>query len=145
MNTKTDMSVGIIPISKQGRFLLVHHAGGHWGFPKGHIEEGEDDITAARRELLEEAGLADITIPDFTTLAEEYAFVRDGGMISKTVRYYVGVVENEELGTTTAPKSEIETVAWFTKDDALDKITYDESKKLLMDALAIPWVSELVN
>ncbi len=30
---------------------------GKWGFPKGHIEQGEDPIECATRECLEETGI----------------------------------------------------------------------------------------
>lgn len=30
---------------------------GHWGFPKGHVEEGESEQESAKREVLEETGL----------------------------------------------------------------------------------------
>ena len=60
MEAAQDSAVGIIPVYKQGdRFLfcLVKHADGHWGFPKGHKEEGESDEGAALRELREETGI----------------------------------------------------------------------------------------
>lgn len=48
------------------QFYLVHPGGpffrrkddGHWGIPKGEIEPGEDALTAAIRETLEETGIA---------------------------------------------------------------------------------------
>ena len=33
--------------------LLIKHMHGHWGFPKGHEEEGEDEAAAALREVKE--------------------------------------------------------------------------------------------
>ena len=47
---------------KQKKFLLIQHHAGHWGFPKGHQEKGEDDLTTARRELQEETGIKQIKI-----------------------------------------------------------------------------------
>lgn len=38
------------------RYLLLDY-GKYWDFAKGHLEEGEDDLTAALRELAEETGL----------------------------------------------------------------------------------------
>src|SRR4051794_37143269 len=46
--------------------LLVHHGGpfwakkdlGAWSIPKGEYTEGEDPLTVARREFLEETGFA---------------------------------------------------------------------------------------
>ena len=38
--------------------LLIKHAnGGHWSFPKGHVEEGETEVETALREVHEETGL----------------------------------------------------------------------------------------
>ena len=39
------------------RFLLLDY-GKHWDYPKGHVEAGEDDVTAAHRELHEETGIS---------------------------------------------------------------------------------------
>ena len=57
------------------RWLLLRATKhGEWGFPKGHVDEGEDLITTAMRECAEEAGigLVEITGPpqwDTYTLA----------------------------------------------------------------------------
>lgn len=49
------------------RFLLLRNSShGTWSFPKGHLEEGESIEGGARRELLEETGIADLAvIPGF--------------------------------------------------------------------------------
>lgn len=35
-------------------YLLMHYKAGHWDFPKGHVEENENEEQTARRELEEE-------------------------------------------------------------------------------------------
>ena len=37
--------------------LLRHRFGGHWSFPKGHVEAGETERQTALREVKEETGL----------------------------------------------------------------------------------------
>ena len=51
------------------RFLLLRNRRhGAWGFPKGRLEDGEDHAAGARRELLEETGIADFApVADFET------------------------------------------------------------------------------
>ena len=45
---------------KQGEYellLIRHRSGGHWSFPKGHVENNETEIETALREIREETGL----------------------------------------------------------------------------------------
>ena len=55
----------IVPMMGDGRFCLLRqykHGPRRecLGFPAGHIDDGEDPLTAAKRELLEETGLVAI-------------------------------------------------------------------------------------
>lgn len=51
------LSAGVI-VTDGTRILLCHVTGGrHWDLPKGKIEPGEDEISAAVRELYEETSL----------------------------------------------------------------------------------------
>ena len=38
--------------------LIRHRFGGHWSFPKGHVEEGENEFQTALREVKEETNLS---------------------------------------------------------------------------------------
>ena len=49
-------------IVKNGLVLVVSQHGTSWSLPKGHIEKGEDKITAAKREIYEECGISDLKL-----------------------------------------------------------------------------------
>lgn len=91
-------SYGIIPVFKHAgklKFLaLKHKNGGHWGFPKGHAEEGESPILAAQRELAEEAGITDIDIVGGKEFIQKYGFSKDGKIYHKTVIYFLGITRS---------------------------------------------------
>ena len=53
---KTETAGGVV-VSKRGRILVVNQRGNSWSLPKGHIEEGEECLAAAIREIEEESGL----------------------------------------------------------------------------------------
>jgi 8-oxo-dGTP diphosphatase len=53
----------VLLVDGQGRVLMQHRSvdapisPNRWGLPGGHVEDGEDPLAAAHRELLEETGL----------------------------------------------------------------------------------------
>jgi 8-oxo-dGTP pyrophosphatase MutT (NUDIX family) len=54
-----NVSCGTLVVDGEGRLLICHVTGTpKWDIPKGLLDPGEDTITAAMRELNEEAGLA---------------------------------------------------------------------------------------
>ena len=59
---KREKSCGALVVRKNGEnfdlVLLRHRFGGHWSFPKGHVEAGESERQTALREVREETGLA---------------------------------------------------------------------------------------
>lgn len=57
---------GGVVFRPDGAVLLLRHLEGTWVFPKGHIDPGEDALSAAVREVEEEAGVrAWCPDPDF--------------------------------------------------------------------------------
>jgi len=114
------------------RFLLLDY-GSHWDYAKGHVEPGEDDITAARRELQEETGITQAEfVPDFS---REITYVfrgRRGQLIKKTVVFFLAatsitdvILSHEHVG-----------FDWVTPEEALKRLTYTNARAVLEAALA---------
>jgi 8-oxo-dGTP pyrophosphatase MutT (NUDIX family) len=59
---KETKSAGGVVVNRDGKVLVVNQRGRSWSLPKGHIEEGEDTLEAARREIYEESGLKDLRL-----------------------------------------------------------------------------------
>lgn len=55
-------SAGGIVRNQRGEVAVVRHDGWFWGFPKGHVDEGEEIIDAARREVTEEIGISELDL-----------------------------------------------------------------------------------
>ena len=54
---KYEKSCGCIVFNEKKQILLVHQNAGHWGMPKGHVENDETEIQTAKREVKEETNL----------------------------------------------------------------------------------------
>jgi bis(5'-nucleosidyl)-tetraphosphatase len=131
---KIERSAGVLlyrDTPEEGRLFLLLDYGSHWDYPKGHVEEGEDDVTAARRELREETGIVECDLVDGFAREITYFFrSRKGGLIKKTVVFFLGrtsvadvVLSHEHVG-----------FAWLTEADALRRVSYANAKALMKDA-----------
>lgn len=127
-----DKSVGIIPIhidkNADLSFLLVHQTAGHWGFPKGHPNLGESEIETALRELREETGIDKCKIINDFKYLQNYSFKKDGARIEKEVVFFIGFLGEENLFL---DKDEIQASKWLDYNQALEQLTYKESRIML--------------
>jgi 8-oxo-dGTP pyrophosphatase MutT (NUDIX family) len=95
----------------------------NWIFPKGHIEKGETAEAAALRETREEAGVVGKLIGPAGVL--EYGFLR----AKARVEYFL-VEFTREAG----PPEDGRTRVWCALEDALDRLRYKNTRKLLRKA-----------
>lgn len=113
------------------RFLLLDY-GHHWDYPKGHVEAGEDDATAAKRELMEETGIEQIELLDGFSREMTYVFRgRRGNLIKKTVIFFLGRTDTEAV---TISHEHVGS-AWLTADEAMTRLTYPNAKAMLNAAM----------
>ncbi|MEM8875107.1 MAG: NUDIX domain-containing protein [Planctomycetota bacterium] len=110
-------------------FLLLDY-GRYWDYPKGHLEAGEDDLTAARRELFEETGIEAIELDPDWSREIRYFFRKKNKLINKTVRFFLGKVESREVRIS----HEHSGYGWLGLNEALDKVGHGNAKALLRDA-----------
>lgn len=125
-------SFGIVPIlQRQGKdhFLVVQHQAGHWGFPKGHAEAGETEVETACREFEEETGIHNYQLINPTPFQEVYTLTKKGQTITKTVTYFLALVQSEQVQ---CQAKEIRDYDWLPLEAALERITYSQSKQLLL-------------
>jgi len=95
---------------------------GHWIFPKGHVERGETAAEAAVRETEEEAGV------EGDLLGPVGALEFDWGGKRYRVEYFLIRATAETARTDGRRK------VWLPYDDALDRLSYDDTRRLLRDA-----------
>lgn len=114
------ISAGLVIICNN-KILLGHPTNQPWkgsySIPKGHIEEGEDQIDAAIREIKEEIG---VFIDRSQMSKDKGTIVYDrNGKIYKKVHYFVVYLENEPiLSKNKLELKEIDHAAFFTKEEA---------------------------
>src|SRR6185437_620721 len=75
---KETISAGGVVLNAKGEVAVASQYGHTWSLPKGHIEQGEDAMAAAKREIAEETGLTDLEyVKDLGSYAR-YKIGQDG-------------------------------------------------------------------
>jgi 8-oxo-dGTP pyrophosphatase MutT (NUDIX family) len=111
-------------------YLVLHYEEGHWDFPKGHLEKGESEHEAAVRETIEETGISDLDFVFGFRERLEYYYMRDGNKMQKEVFFFLARTENDAVSLS----SEHTGFEWLPYEAALERLTFDNAKKILMNA-----------
>jgi len=73
---RTESAGGIV--IKDDLVLVVSQHGTSWSLPKGHLEEGEDKIQAAKREIYEETGIKNLVLIKEVGSYQRYRIAKNG-------------------------------------------------------------------
>lgn len=127
---KMEKSCGAI-IARQtetGReILLIRHVnGGHWAFPKGHVEKDETEEQTALREIMEETGLAVTLDTGFRTVV---TYSPKPGVMKDVVYFAAEVIG----GAAQMQVEEVSDMRWVNLMDTDAYITYENDRGILRD------------
>lgn len=123
---------GVVVIDPEDRILIVEgralHPNTHetmvsrkWGLPKGHREEGEEEVNCAIREVKEETGLEVV----LTELTPHFR-------VSDTLLYFLRV-DTHFIDGVTSDTAEIRTVRWVKPRDIIGLNCNRGLKALMMN------------
>ena len=121
---KKEKSCGCIILNNKNQILLILQNAGHWGLPKGHVEEGETEEQTAIREVKEETNV-DVIVDTNLRYRMVYNPKED---VEKEVIYFIAKITSNDC----KPQlEEVQEMKWLDIDNAINTITYENSKDLL--------------
>lgn len=123
MKLRKEKSCGCIIIKNRKVLLVYEKNRNFWGFPKGHMEEGENEIQTALREVKEEIGL-EVEIDEQKRYTLNY-IIKDE--IDKTTVLYIATPKSEEI---IIQESEIQNIKWCDFDETLNTLTFENWKEM---------------
>jgi 8-oxo-dGTP pyrophosphatase MutT (NUDIX family) len=124
-------------------FLLVQYRSWQWDFPKGHVEEGENEEQTLRREIKEETGIEDLVLlSDFRTQVRYFYTAKGnekrqretegkGIYIFKKAVFYAAETFSEQVKLDFENKA----YAWLTYDEVCERLKNDGSKKVINEVV----------
>lgn len=126
---KLETSCGAVVFTRESgqiHYLLIHQTGGHWGFPKGHVEPGETRTQTALREIFEETGLRVTLLEGFHCVSRYFLPIWPNTM--KHVHYFLGEFAGQQV---TVQECEVSEAALLPYPEALEMLTHEDSRRLL--------------
>ncbi len=135
MSTVQEHSAGAVVYHERDgnlRYLLLQYGAGHWGFPKGHIEGDETKLETMAREVEEETaiGRGDQMVVEGFEEQTQYNFQRGKTLVNKTVYFFLVRSTTDQVRISHEHKD----FAWLPYGDALDRITFQDPKRILRAA-----------
>lgn len=121
---KYEKSCGAV-IFKNNQVLLIKSVKGHWSFPKGHVEGDETELETAHREILEETNLKVI-------INQEKRVVISYSPYPGTMKDVVYFYATYKDGIINRQVAEVDDIGWYDITEALDIITYEMEKNVLI-------------
>jgi 8-oxo-dGTP pyrophosphatase MutT (NUDIX family) len=115
-------------------FLLILDRHGNWGFPKGHLERGEQPADAARREVTEEVGLTRLELAAELG-AIEWWFQAQGTRVHKRCHFFLFHAAEERV--TPQEDEGIVECRWSGPDQAARTLTHRNAREVLARALPL--------
>jgi 8-oxo-dGTP pyrophosphatase MutT (NUDIX family) len=132
--TKLQFSAGGVAFRKRGRrtevALISVGEDNRWQLPKGIVDKGESPEAAAIREVREEAGIDTELIERIDKVEYWYVWNEDG----QRVRYHKFVyfyLLRYKSGSVSDHDDEVKEARWFSIDDAISSLAFDNEKKIL--------------
>lgn len=107
--------------------LIKNKRSAHWGFPKGHIEQGESEKETAIRETKEETGI-DIDIVDGFSCKSEYTIQ---GKVEKAVVIFLAKAKNNNV---VKQDEEIDEYIWVDFGAAMRMLKFENDRNILIKA-----------
>ncbi|HFC47155.1 MAG TPA: NUDIX domain-containing protein [Dissulfuribacter thermophilus] len=133
------LSAGVIVVRREDGewYYLLLRAFGYWDFPKGIVEEGEDPLDAAIREVEEETGINDLTFHWGPVYKESAPYL--GGR--KKARYYVAETKTKDVELRVNPE------LGHPEHDAYRWVDFDEAMAMLAERVkpCITWARDLIE
>lgn len=132
---KHTQSAGGVVINNKDQVLVVNQHSNSWSLPKGHLDDGEDALTAAKREIAEESGITELKLIKDLGSYERYKIGLDGGddvSEFKKIFMFLFRTPQEELKPV---DPSIPEAKWVEKDIVSDLLTHRKDKEFFVNLL----------
>lgn len=117
-------------LNNKGEILVVSQRGDSWSMPKGHIDNGEDAITAAKREVYEESGISKLEMVKELGNYRRYKIGKNGiGEDKSELKTIIMFLFSTPENSIHPVDPENPEARWVPKEKVCDLLTHPKDKE----------------
>ncbi|MFA7702318.1 MAG: NUDIX hydrolase [Patescibacteria group bacterium] len=135
MNTKNytivECAGGIVKNKNRIALIKMKNVPG-WGFPKGGIDNDEIPLDTARREILEETGIKDVSFIKELEIYQRPA--ADGQPKLLNIKMFIFETDQEEISPI---ENDVIDAQWFSINEVLNVLSLEDDKKFFLSIINI--------
>ena len=125
-------TAGGVIVNARGEVALVKNGPTFWGFPKGHMDLGEDALSSAVREVHEETGLHEVAL-----VKDLGSYERMGGLQmkeAKQIHMYLFSTKEETLAPIDPSNPE---ARWVKVDDVAQTLSNEIDREFFLSIIPL--------
>ncbi len=130
---KHTKSSGGIVVNKKDQIIVINECSGAiWSLPKGHIETGENELDAAKREIFEESGITDLEVIKNLGDYQRFKLADDGSEDKSELKTIVMFLFKTSEEILKPIDSENLKAKWIEKNEVADLLTHPQDKEFFL-------------
>lgn len=132
---KKTKSAGGVVINQEGKIMVVSQKGTSWSLPKGHMNEGEEELAAAKREIFEESGITDLELVKKLGTYRRFALDSKGKIDRtelKTITLFLFKSKTEELKPIDPENPE---ARWVVKEEVVNYLLHKKDREFFLSSI----------
>ncbi|HEY9584861.1 MAG TPA: NUDIX domain-containing protein [Candidatus Paceibacterota bacterium] len=136
MNPRRTKSAGGVVVNPEGKVLVVNQNGDSWSLPKGHIDDGETALQAAKREVAEESGVKDLILVKSLLTYERFRIgLRGGDDKSEMKEIEMFLFRTNYVGDLKPSDPNNPEARWVEKEQVADLLTHPKDKEFFQKVI----------
>ena len=133
---KETQSAGGVVVNSKEQVLVVSQKGLSWSLPKGHIDNSEDALTAAKREIYEESGIKTLQLVEKLGSYQRHKIgldvTKDDTSEFKTIFMFLFKTDEDKLQPIDEENPE---ARWVEKEEVINLLTHPKDKDFFLSII----------
>jgi len=129
------ISAGGVVLNLHHQVLVVNQQSNSWSLPKGHIDNDEDKVTTAKREIYEESGISQLEFIKKLGTYKRYRIGKNGGEDMnelKTIHMFLFTTSQLDLKPIDSENPE---ARWVHKKEVATLLTHPKDKDFFISII----------